>query len=158
VSETAMQNKTIKELGELMLVGFRVLCSGDQYLVEIPKASLRLSERISEIKKVVNPIEQFGAFIVENETADEDGYWVCVEVKEYEDIPNGMVTLTIPPQKYAVMRHKGSNYKIMEAYNDLHKWIEDNNYVRLKNKWHLEKFYDWKDTEKVDIELLDTIE
>ncbi len=29
VSETAMQNKTIKELGELMLVGFRVLCSGD---------------------------------------------------------------------------------------------------------------------------------
>ncbi|WP_043934751.1 GyrI-like domain-containing protein [Bacillus sp. EB01] len=152
-----MQNKTIKELDELRLVGFRVLCSGKQYLIEIPKASLRLSERISEIKQVVNPIEQFGAFVVENETSDEDGYWVCVEVKEYEDIPTDMVTLTIPPQRYAVMRHKGSNYKIMDAYNDLHKWIEDNNYVRLKNKWHIERFYDWKDTEKVDVELLDTI-
>ncbi|MEH7347157.1 GyrI-like domain-containing protein [Bacillus sp. JJ1532] len=158
MSETIIQNKAIKGLDELRLVGFRVLCSGDQYLVEIPKASLRLCERISEIKQVVNPIEQFGAFVVENETADEDGYWVCVEVKEYEDIPTDMVTLTIPPQKYAVRRHKGSNYKIMEAYNDLHKWIEDNNYVRLKDKWHIERFYDWKDTEKVDVELLDTIE
>ena len=158
MSETIIQNKTIKELAELRLVGFRVLCSGDQYLVEIPKASLRLCERISEIKQVVNPIEQFGAFVVENETANEDGYWVCVEVKEYEDIPPDMVILTIPPQKYAAMRHKGSNYKIMEAYNDLHKWIEDNNFVRLKNKWHIERFYDWKDIEKLDVELLDTIE
>jgi predicted transcriptional regulator YdeE len=158
MSETTMQIKTIKELDELRLVGFRVLCSGDQYLVEIPKVSLRLSKRISEIKQVVNPIEQFGAFIVENETADEDGYWVCVEVKEYKDIPTDMVTLTIPAQRYAVMRHKGSNNKIMDAYNDLHKWIEDNYYVRLKNKWHIERFYDWKDTEKVDVELLDTIE
>ncbi|MEH7526288.1 GyrI-like domain-containing protein [Bacillus sp. JJ1503] len=98
MSETIIQNKAIKGLDELRLVGFRVLCSGDQYLVEIPKASLRLCERISEIKQVVNPIEQFGAFVVENETADEDGYWVCVEVKEYEDIPTDMVTLTIPPQ------------------------------------------------------------
>ncbi|WP_427136867.1 GyrI-like domain-containing protein [Psychrobacillus psychrodurans] len=158
MSETTMQNKTIKELDELRLVGFRVLCSNDQYLVEIPKASLKLSHRLSEIKQVVNPTEQFGAFVVENETVDEDGYWVCVEVKEYTDIPSDMVTLTIPAQKYAVMRHKGSNYKIKETYNDLHKWIEDNNYVRLANKWHIERYYDWKDTEKVDVELLDTIE
>jgi predicted transcriptional regulator YdeE len=153
-----MQKKTIKELDELRLVGFRVLCSGNQFLVEIPKASLRLSERISEIKQVINPFEQFGAFVVENETANEDGYWVCVEVKEYEDIPTDMVTLTIPPQRYAVTRHKGSNNKILDAYNDLHKWIKDNNYVRLKNKWHIERFFDWKDTEKIDVELLDTIE
>lgn len=155
MSETTMQ---IKELKELKLVGFRVLCSGNQFVVEIPKASLKLSERISEIKQVVNPNEQFGAFVVENETADEDGYWVCVEVSQYEDIPTGMVTLTIPTQKYAVMRHKGSNKKIREAYNDLHKWIEDNDYKRLKNRWHLERYYEWKDTEKVDVELLDTIE
>lgn len=153
-----MQNKSIKELDELRLVGFRVLSSGEQYLVEIPRASLRLSERISDIKQVVNPIEQYGAFVVENETADEDGYWVCVEVKEFKNIPKDMVTLTIPSQKYAVMRHKGSNNKIIESYNDLHKWIEDNNYVRLRNKWHIEKFYDWQDTENVEVDLLDTIE
>ena len=98
MTEIIIQNKTIKELDGLRLVGFRVLCSGDQYLVEIPKASLMLSERISEIKQVVDPNVQIGAFVVENETPDEDGYWVSVEVKEYEDIPMDMVTLTIPPQ------------------------------------------------------------
>ncbi|WP_042477699.1 GyrI-like domain-containing protein [Bacillus ndiopicus] len=153
-----IQNKIIQELKELKLVGFRVLCPGDQYLVEIPKASLILAERIGEIKQVVNPNIQIGAFVVENQTPDEDGYWVSVEVKEYEDVPIDMVTLTIPPQRYAALRHVGSNSKIIEAYNDLHKWAEDNNYVRLKNKWHLERFYEWKDTEKVDVDLLDTIE
>lgn len=158
MTEIINQNKTIRELDEIKLVGFRILCSGDQYLVEIPKASLMLTERISEINQVVDPNIQIGAFVVENETPDEDGYWVSVEVKEYEDIPTDMVTLTIPPQRYAILRHIGSNSKIVEAYNDLHKWIEDNNFIRLKNKWHVERFYEWRDTEKVDVDLLDTIE
>lgn len=148
----------IQELDELKLVGFRVLCSGDQYLVEIPKASLILDKRIGEIKQVINPDIQIGAFVVENQTFDEDGYWVSVEVKEYEDVPVDMVTLTIPPHRYVALRHTGSNSEIREAYNGLHKWVEDNKYVRLKNKWHLERFYEWKDTEKVDVDLLDTIE
>lgn len=158
MTETTSQNKTIKELGELKLVGFRVLCSGDQYINEIPKASLRLRERITEIKQVVNPLLQFGAFIVESGTDEEDGYWVCVEVKEYEDIPSDMLTLTVPPQRYAVSRYKGANDKIMETYNDLHLWIEENKYRRLKDKWHIEKLYSWQDTENVDVELFDTVE
>lgn len=153
-----MKEIMIQELDELKLVGFRVLCSGDQYLVEIPKASLILDKRIGEIKQVINPDTQIGAFVVENQTPDEDGYWVSVEVKEYEDVPVDMVTLTIPPQRYAALRHTGSNSEIRETYNGLHKWVEDNKYVRLKNKWHLERFYEWKDTEKVDVDLLDTIE
>ena len=151
MSETNILNKTIKELDEIKLVGFRVLCAGDEYIVEIPKASFLLNERISEIKQVVNPSQQYGAFVVENETANHDGYWVCVEVKEFEDIPSDMVTLTILPQWYAV------NKKIRNAYDELHKWIDDNNYTRLKDKWHLEKFYSWQDAENVDVELFDTI-
>ncbi|WP_042148262.1 GyrI-like domain-containing protein [Paucisalibacillus sp. EB02] len=157
MSETKELNNTIKELDELKLVGFRVLCPGDQYVVEIPKASSHLSERISEIKHVVNPLQQYGAFVVENETVDKDGYWVCVEVKEFEDIPPDMVTLTVPSQMYAVTRHKGENKKIMNSYDELHKWIHANNYTRLKEKWHLEKFYSWNDVENVDVELFDTI-
>ena len=158
MNETPLHKKTIRELNELKLVGFRVLCSGDQYINEIPKASLRLSKRISEIKQVVNPLLLFGAFVVESETDEEDGYWVCVEVNEYEDLPSDMLTLTVPPQRYAVTRYKGPNYKITNAYNDLHLWIEENRYKRLKDKWHIEKFYSWKDTESVDVELLDTVE
>ena len=157
MSERKILNKTIKELDELKLVGFRVLCSGDEYIVEIPKASQRLSERISDIKQVVSPLQQYGAFVVENETADKDGYWVCVEVREYEDIPSDMVTLTVPSQRYAVIRHKGANNKIMNSYDELHKWIDDKNYTRLKDKWHLERYYSCKDVENVDMELFDTI-
>lgn len=157
MSETIIQNKTITELCEIKLVGFRVMCPGDQYIVEIPKASLRLSERIREIKQVVNPLHQYGAFVVKNDSAEEDGYWIGVEVNEYEDIATDMVTLTIPSQAYAVIRHKGPNDKIMESYNELHKWIEENKYVRLKNKWHLEKYYSWGNPANVDVELFDTV-
>jgi len=148
---------SLMELSELKLVGFRVLCPGDQYENEIPKASLQLSDRISEISNVIHPQQQIGAFVVENETDNEDGYWICVEVKEYENIPDGMSTLTIPSQRYAVLRHKGPNNEIRDTYEKLHKWIEENNYQRLTNKWHLEKFYSWKDIKNVDVVLFDTI-
>lgn len=157
MSEIILKDMTVKELDEIKLVGFRVLCPGDQYIVEIPKASLQLSERIGEIKQVTNPLQQYGAFTVKTECGNEDGYWVGVEVNEYEDIPTGMVTLTVPAQKYAVIRHTGPNDKMIESYNELHKWIEENKFVRLKNKWHLEKYYNWNDPSSVDVELFDTI-
>ncbi len=77
---------------------------------------------------------------------------------EYDEIPSGMVTLTIPPQTYAVIRHQGPNDKIRDSYQTLHKWIVENNNIRLTNKWHLEKYHEWNDLENIDIELFDTIE
>lgn len=150
-------NITIKELKEIKLVGFRVVCPGDEYIVEIPKASKQLDERIGEIKQVVNPVHQYGAFVVKSESDEEDGYWVGVKVNEYEEIPADMVTLTIPSQTYAVIRHEGPNTKIMDSYNELHKWIDENQFTRQKNKWHLEKYHSWKDSSNVDVELFDTI-
>lgn len=148
----------VKRLDELKLVGYRVLCPGDQYIFEIPKASKRLSGRIREIKQVIDPLIQYGAFVVDNHSEEEDGYWVCVEVTDYEDVPEGMMSLTIPSQLYATLRHLGPNYKIRNIYADLHNWIEANEFTRLKDKWHLEKFYSWSDSKKLDVELLDTIE
>ncbi|MEO4053097.1 GyrI-like domain-containing protein [Solibacillus sp. CAU 1738] len=158
MTETSMQMKSIKQLGELKLVGFRVLCAADQYIVQIPKASVKLSERISEIKHAINPMKLIGAFVVDKEFDEQDGYWVCVEVQEFENIPTDMVVLTIPSQKYAVLRHRGKNEKIMDSYQHLHKWIEEKNYVRLKNKWHLEIFHSWENSGNIDVELFDTID
>jgi predicted transcriptional regulator YdeE len=147
----------IKSLGELKLVGFRVLCPGNQYVDEIPKASVQLSARLTEIKNVVNPALQYGAFVVENESENEDGYWVCVEVKDYSDIPQDMEFLMIPSQDYAVARYEGSNHKISDAYSELHNWIKAKDYKRLTDKWHLEIFHSWRDTENIVVELLDTV-
>jgi len=147
----------IKQLDEVKLVGFRILCPGDQYIVEIPKASKRLSECLPEIKIVINPSWQYGAFVVESKAKEEDGYFICVEVSKFEELPDNMMSLTIPAQQYAVWRHKGPNYKITNAYNDLHNWIEANQYKRLTGQWHLEIFHSWTDTNNVNVELLDTV-
>ncbi|WLR57478.1 GyrI-like domain-containing protein [Mesobacillus subterraneus] len=147
----------VKQLSEMKLVGFRVLCPGDQYLVEISKASKSLSERTGEIANVVNSVVQYGAFVVEHSSNEEDGYWVCVEVSEFEEIPEDMVGLTIPGQMYAVLRYEGANNEIRQAYTELHQWIEANGYRRLTEKWHLEAFYKWSDPANIDMELMDTV-
>ncbi|GAM13146.1 GyrI-like domain-containing protein [Mesobacillus selenatarsenatis] len=147
----------VKQLSELKLVGIRVLCPGEQYVIEIPKASKVLSERMDEIANVVNPSLQLGAFVVEHSSNEEDGYWVCVEVSEYEEIPKDMFALTIPAQMYAVLRHRGANVEIKQAYNELHQWIEVNGYQRLANKWHLEAFHECADPANIDVELMDTV-
>ena len=147
----------VKRFSEMKLVGIRVLCPGDQYIVEIPRASKRLSERIDEISNVMSPALQHGAFVVEHYSGEEDGYWVCVEVSEFEEIPTDMVALTIPAQMYAVLRYKGANGGIRQSYNELHQWIEVNGYQRLTNKWHLEVFREWSDPANIDVELRDTV-
>ncbi|WP_255290306.1 GyrI-like domain-containing protein [Bacillus cereus] len=106
---------------------------------------------------MTNPSQQIGAFFVESREED-DEYWICVEAKEFEDIPSDMSTLIVPSQKYAALNYKGPNYKITNVYSSLHEWIEYKGYKRLKGKWHIEKFYSWKDCEDIDVELLDTIE
>ncbi|WP_144475948.1 GyrI-like domain-containing protein [Cytobacillus oceanisediminis] len=147
----------IKQCSEIKLVGIRVFCPGNEYIEEIPKASKQLSERVHEIKNVLNPSLQHGAFVVDSCSDEEDGYWVCVEVSDYEDIPENMVTLRIPAQRYAVIRHKGSNEKIRETYSKLHQWIEGNGYRRLMDQWHLEVFHDWSNPKEIEVELMDTI-
>ena len=158
MSEKLINNKTIKNIGEIKLVGYRVQCPGDQFVIEIPRVAALLNSRIGDIPKTVDSTIQWGAFIVEGCSADDDGYWIGIEVSEYEEIPDGMVGLTIPPQRYAMMRHKGSNHSIRGSYEVLHKWIKDCGYTRLKNKSHLERYDSWKEKYNVDMVLLDTIE
>ncbi|MBB4822823.1 putative transcriptional regulator YdeE [Sporosarcina luteola] len=148
--------KKVTEVGELKLAGYRILCEGDQYIVEIPKASLRLQEKLKDIPFAIHPMQQIGAFVVDS-VPENDGYWICVEVKEFRDIPDDLIQLTIPPQRYAVSRYSGPNDKIRDAYSDLHAWMEENRYTRRMDAWHLEKFHSWEDRENVVVELFDTI-
>ncbi|URT69239.1 GyrI-like domain-containing protein [Cytobacillus firmus] len=145
------------ERGSLRLIGIRVLCPPDQYLAEIPRAIKLFTERLTEIKGAVNPDRLVGAFKVEEDSPEEDGYWIGIEVKEFIGVPDGMFSLEIPPQKYASIRHNGPNDEIGNSYRELHSWIEEKGYNRLKNEWHLEIHHSWENIEDLDIELLDTI-
>ncbi|MEK8127720.1 GyrI-like domain-containing protein [Paenibacillus filicis] len=101
----------VVELGEMKLVGLRVVCPGDQYAIEIPKATLQLENRLNEISCVANPEGFIGAFVVEELSEADDGYWVCVEVDEFGHIPEGMDSLTIPAQKYATILRRVDSKK-----------------------------------------------
>ena len=148
----------VVELSEKRLVGLRVVCPGDQYVNEIPKASFKLKERLNEID-VISPVRLVGAFIAGDYSEEEDGYWVCVEVDEIRQVPEDMVSLIVPQQKYAVIRHKGPNYAIRHTYEKLHHWIEENNLERWHRAWHLEISDEWgiKDVTNIEVDLYDTI-
>jgi len=148
----------VREIQEKKLVGFRELCDDmSGYGEEIPKASLSLEQRKDEIKKLVEPVNLVGAFKVEEASKEEDGYWLCYEVQDFEDVPEGMVRLVVPAQKYAVLHFKGHASEIFGVYPHLHKWINDNEYKRLPEKWTLEIYSEWAENEG-DVDLCDPVE
>ncbi|MGM0883064.1 MAG: GyrI-like domain-containing protein [Bacillota bacterium] len=149
----------VVQLESKKLVGIRVICEGDQYVNEIPKAAKKLEERILQIKNVIDPNKMIGAFVVGDYSDEEDGYWVCVEVEEYDEIPEGMVSLNVPEQRYAVITHTGSNHEIRNTYEALHQWINENGFERVLNTWHLEITENWgsQESNAYEIDLYDTI-
>ncbi|MFD1020927.1 GyrI-like domain-containing protein [Thalassobacillus hwangdonensis] len=152
-----IEYRGVKEIGEKKLVGFRVVCEDmKEFGEEIPKASMKLVERKSEIKHLVEPVNLIGAFKVAEESQDEDGYWSCFEVEAIEDVPEGMVSLTIPKQKYAVLNFKGHSSEIIDVYTDLHQWITDNGYERTPEKWTLEIYSEWSENED-NVDLCDPV-
>ncbi|MBD7963624.1 GyrI-like domain-containing protein [Fictibacillus norfolkensis] len=157
-NKAVYETPVVEERKEIKLVGLRVLCEGNQYIHEIPKASTALRSQLQSIQHVVDSSKQIGAFVVDAQTKQEDGYWVCVEVEKYEDVPADMVELTIPPQKYAVTKHIGRNDEIKNSYEILHNWIQKNGYIRLLKNWHIEIFHTFNVGDQLEIDLYDTIQ
>ncbi|GAA0134883.1 hypothetical protein YSY43_17230 [Paenibacillus sp. YSY-4.3] len=149
----------IVELNAKKLVGIRVVCPGDEYVSEIPRAAVQLKERLSEIKEVVHPARLIGAFVAGDFSEEEDGYWVCVEVNDIQEVPAGMVSIVVPGQKYVVLRHTGPNTEIRNSYEQLHRWIAENQLERLPRAWHLEITEEWGQEGTIDVvtDLYDTI-
>lgn len=140
----------LKEITEKKLVGYRVVCSDiTGYGQEIPKASLLLEQRKGEIMHLVEPVHLIGAFKVTELSDEDDGYWVCYEVNEFEMIPEGMVCLMVPTQKYAVLHFKGHASQIYHVYTQLHEWINENGYKRLPEEWTIEIYSKWTETEDI---------
>lgn len=158
MSREVISQKSVKDLGEVKLVGIRVVCAGEKYIEEIPKAAKILKERTNEIKNVLFSGQQVGAFIVEESSPEEDGYWICVQVDVYKDVPEDMSTLTVPPHKYATILHTGPNYHIKNSYEELHQWIAKQGLKRSNKSWNLE-FYrgENQNPDNVRVELFDSI-
>lgn len=147
----------VKEIGAKKLVGFRVVCDDiKEFGREIPKASMALASRKKEINNLVEPVNLIGAFKASETSQEEDGYWVCFEVIEYDDIPEDMVILTVPDQKYAVLDFTGHASEIFGTYEHLHHWISENGYTRVPSNWTLEIYEKWSEN-KDQVALCDPI-
>lgn len=112
----------IVERGEIKLVGMseKIVMPNNT----IPQLWEKFSERSGEIKNVIGKA-MYG--IAENMQETEEGYTfddvVCLEVSEFSDIPEGMITKTLKPAKYMVFTFKGPLFdedgtsKIGDYYN-----------------------------------------
>ncbi|UVI30854.1 effector binding domain-containing protein [Paenibacillus spongiae] len=146
-------------LGELKLVGLRVICkNGGEYKTEIPKAAAELKRRIGDIDSKTEPQRMIGVFVPGDYSQQEDGYWVCVQVDDVASVPEGMTSLIVPPQSYAVTLHKGRIDMIFRTYELLHHWIAEHGYERIQRSWHLEIYEQWgTPSDTVEVMLHDTI-
>ncbi|GIP39413.1 hypothetical protein J31TS4_26930 [Paenibacillus sp. J31TS4] len=145
---------------EMRLVGLRVLCPGDEYAAEIPKACAALARRIGEIPGAVAPDTLIGVYQVDACTEEKDGYWVCVQVEGDAEPPAGMTALTVPAQRYAVAYHRGPADEIRATYAALHQEIAAAAFERILQSWHLEIYIPSKQVQPpdyVEIDLYDTI-
>ena len=62
--------------------------------------------------------------------------WACIEVKDYNNVPTEMQTLTIPESLYAVFLHKGPSSDGPLTYNYIFgTWLPDSEYI-LDNRPH----------------------
>lgn len=135
----------------LKIIGYRILCAGEDYIIEIPKASRRLAHQFPEEKI------QIGVFIPGACSKDKDGYWIGIEVNEFSSIPEGLVALEIEPQTYAIHTYEGPNNQIRNTYEKMHGWLHSHGFERAMEAWHLEVFHRWKDKENLRVELYETL-
>jgi AraC family transcriptional regulator len=112
---------------EIKVVGMQYVGTNPD---EIGKMWGEFSQRVDKIKSRINNNVFFGL----NECTckpnyvcnqhNDISYVVCVEVKDFNQPPSGMVTRTIPASRYAVFTHKGSLDTLSTTYTAIYsKWL-----------------------------------
>lgn len=118
----------IVSLGEFKLVGMQYV--GNNQNGEIPQMWGAFMHRSNEIKNIANSSVAYGYAECRCEGECKCGqggdflYIAALEVSNFDEIPEGMVTRTVPPSKYAVFTHKGSIETLGITFNNIFsKWL-----------------------------------
>lgn len=128
------------EKGVMKFVGIRLKCdSFEEFQVKIPETVEELKARTAEISRPIDTQRVFGLFKVDAQPS-EDGYWVCLQVEEIENVAEGFEGLSIEPSKYASLQHVGLPKDIHQAYANLHEEIAQNGHQRLLDQWSIEEY------------------
>ena len=121
---TFMEPKIISR-DEFNVVGMEIITTlkENQQQQTIPQLWGRFIPRCKEIKDGNNPHVAYG-LCFGTEPDKEFSYVAGVEVSSLDDVPEGMVSRTIPASKYAVFTHKGPFKNLGETYTYIYgTWI-----------------------------------
>ncbi|MBY0122910.1 GyrI-like domain-containing protein [Bacillus sp. S/N-304-OC-R1] len=95
--------------------------------------------RIEEIHSKVNP-EAMESIGLTKDRPTDFTYYSSVEVSKFNEVPEGMVALTIPAATYAVFTHKGSTDKVGDTIIHARKTIVESGYSIKKDAFWFELY------------------
>ncbi|NLP52871.1 GyrI-like domain-containing protein [Bacillus sp. RO1] len=129
-------------------------CATGNFPQSFPEVAMNVQQvfekRRGEVRKTVNPDVIYSPYLANSLVAT---YFACVEVKECDDIPKGMLALNIPMTTYAKI--SCSNKTIDKGYERIFSWMKDNGYRQesLEKAFPMEVFYFEDDVEEEIVEL-----
>lgn len=104
---------------------------------EIPHLWKEFVKRVDEIPDQMRP----GVFISPcHDRVTDFTCYIGVQVKSAEKIPDGMLALTIPSQRYAVFLHRGPMDTVPSTYQKARAWIQKLGYEKDYSTLSLEVF------------------
>ncbi|MGM1047255.1 MAG: GyrI-like domain-containing protein [Bacillota bacterium] len=121
---------------EIKLVGYSIQASlNDDIQVRIVE-KLR-EELVTHSAQIANKIDD-GMYLVqiypECEWTPDVAFThiVATEVQEFQDIPDGMITHTVPEGRFILFMHEGTESEIDATYDSINEWLERNNFDDLR--------------------------
>lgn len=116
----------IIEQKERNVIGIEITCPFERMEEEIPKAWQTMKNRIGEVTGRMNETTLFGMYPQESDNPDPNKcyYYIGVEVASDQQVPQEMVKLTIPAQKYVSFLYRGPINQFFTAYEKVNAYMD----------------------------------
>lgn len=137
----------------LLVVGIEVTAEKDYLYTEVPHAWNILFKRLEEIREKIDNKFMDISIRKEGKLCTQ---LICVEVNSLLYIPDGMMGMKFPAQKYISYRHTGTFYNVEESFNKMSKWAEINGYNT--GDFKIDYGYFFKEKEPIDHSLFIAVE
>jgi predicted transcriptional regulator YdeE len=116
----------VVEKPPLFVVGIKVVAAWDYLFTEVPHAWEIFFEKYQNIS---NRIDNKFMDISINKKDNIYTQLLCVQVQEIDFVPDGMIGMNFPAQKYLVNNFKGQFSSIPASFEKMYNWIENNGYT-----------------------------
>jgi AraC family transcriptional regulator len=146
----------IIEKKEMKFIGIKINTNVQECGKEAPKLWDNFMKKYIDLEdksNIINPNTMYGLCFEQDKKTCNFDYYACVEVADFNNIPNGFESKTVEKSRYASFTHKGKIHKIGETYNKVQQEMGQSN-LKQKELWievYDERYKDGNDDSEVDI-------